>query len=87
VIKKLQSPDKSDAEGGVDVTPAMAPLTFMIATCPLVLGLIKQEDETTSFISCLNAKLNTAKIPLKIPDSALCSANVWDQIAKTEVSK
>lgn len=87
VIKKFQSPTDSKAAGSVDVTPAMAPLTFMIATCPLVLGLIKQEGETNSFIDYLNAKLKKAKIQLKIPKEALCRENVWNQIAKTDVSK
>lgn len=37
VIKKFHSPSTDSAADSVDVTPAIAPLTFMIATCPLIL--------------------------------------------------
>ncbi|RQO76137.1 hypothetical protein DBR44_05475 [Aquitalea sp. FJL05] len=70
-----------------DVTPSMAPLTFMIAACPLVLGLIKSDKATQDFIKLLNASLKTANISLVIPGSALCSAEVWVEMAKTTLLK
>ena len=86
VTKKFLTPANETSAGSVDVTPDIAPLTFMIATCPLVLGLIKDEEDTKEFIRSLNAKLKTAKISLEIAESTLCSEAVWEKIGQTTVS-
>lgn len=84
VIKKFEC----SASNNVSVTPAAAPLAFMIASCPLVLGLIKHDKKAAEFIRGLNAKLNNdVQNFVPILESDLCSNEVWSAIGGAEVSK
>ena len=87
VIKKFQSPAKSLSPAGLDISADMAPLAFMIASCPLVLGLIKQDAVSRQFIDSLNAKLKPFCKEHTIPVDTLCNKQVWDCVGETTVSE
>ncbi|MDP4073879.1 hypothetical protein [Acidovorax sp. A1169] len=87
VIKKFQSPAKSASQASLDVTADMAPLAFMIASCPLVLGLIKHDAKSRPFIDSLNAKLTDFRGSHQIPHEVLCNQKVWDCVGQTTVSE
>ena len=86
VIKKFQEPAENDAHNTLNVTPEIAPLTFMIASCPLVLGLIKHDSQTRPFTESLNAKLKAFHGSYRIPYEALCNQHVWSTVGLTTVS-
>lgn len=87
VIKKFQPPAESDSKDSLDVTAVMAPLTFMIASCPLLLGLIKSDTKSKQFIDSLNDKLTKFRGNHVIPYHALCSAKVWNCVGQTTISE
>jgi len=87
VVKKFEQLAAQAASNSMNVSPAMTPLAFMIATCPLVLGLIRHDEKAKMFIRSLNALLRVALPRYEISESALCSEEVWLAIGKTEVSK
>jgi hypothetical protein len=74
-----------------DVQPSRAPLTFMIASCPLVLGLIcvksgRKDNTPDDFVNYLQT---TIKDHLKQDinlNNLTCSEDVWDEVAKIVVS-
>ncbi|HEY0906395.1 MAG TPA: hypothetical protein VGE17_04280, partial [Methylophilus sp.] len=83
VIKKFQpSTDKS-----LNITADMAPLAFMIASCPLVLGLIKHDAKSRPFIDSLNNKLNEFLGNHRISSDFFCNQKVWDNVGKTTISE
>lgn len=86
VIKKFQGPAENDSQETLNVTPKVAPLAFMIASCPLVLGLIKHDVKNRPFISSLNIKLADFRGSYKIPYEALCKQAVWSRVGQTTVS-
>lgn len=87
VIKKFEYLAKQVTKDNMNVSPAMAPLAFMIATCPLVLGLIKLDENVKKFLSSLNELLKGVAHYHEISDMAFCEEKVWLEIGKTEVSK
>lgn len=87
VVKKFEQLADQAASNSMNVFPTIAPLAFMIATCPLMLGLIRHDDKAKLFIRSLNALLMGALPSHVIAESALCSEEVWLAIGKTEVSK
>lgn len=91
VIKKFQKPTEGSAV--IDVTPSIAPLAFMIASCPLVLGLIKNQVKaqgikvpTTDFIDSLKAKLQDAGVTTQASIDMTCEPAVWAEIGKTTLA-
>jgi hypothetical protein len=87
VIKKFQTTAANASQASFDITADMAPLAFMIATCPLVLGLIKHDAKSKQFIDSLNAKLAAFRDSPEIPYEALCDKKVWSVIGQTTVSE
>jgi hypothetical protein len=87
VIKKFLTSPENASQNSLDITADMAPLTFMIASCPLVLGLIKHDGKVRPFINSLNTKLTTFRGDHRIPHNALCNQKVWDCIGKATVSE
>ncbi|MEE9929109.1 P-loop NTPase fold protein [Microvirgula aerodenitrificans] len=87
VMKKFQTPTASAPQPSLDITVRMAPLAFMVSSCPLVLGLIKRDAHTKSFICSLNAKLKDFRGSQEIPEEALCSPDVWNMLGKTTISE
>lgn len=91
VIKKfIKGADKSK---DIDVTPTIAPLTFMIASCPLLLGLIKEgkKGQTNNltmerFIGHLNNKLGDIT-QRTLNQKMTCSEATWTVLGKTTVSR
>lgn len=90
VIKKFTA----SAQGDIDVTPTIAPLTFMIASCPLLLGLIKEGSRgiskkfaMESFIKTLNTKLGAVGIQAALSEQVTCADGTWNIIGATTVSK
>ena len=90
VIRKfIRAADSKD----IDVTPTIAPLTFMIASCPLLLGLIKdgkkgQAKDLTmqKFVEALKAKLpNKPSSALK--KDVMCGQDAWSTLGKTTVTR
>lgn len=78
----------------IDVTPTIAPLTFMIASCPLLLGLIKEgkkgqaKDLTMkAFIDTLNTKLACIGTEPALDDHVTCDQSTWDVLGETAVSQ
>lgn len=87
VINKFQSPAENASQDSLDITADMAPLAFMIASCPLVLGLIKHDVKSRTFIESLNTKLENFRGSHKIPTDVLCNQKIWDCIGQTTVSE
>lgn len=90
VFKKFMD----SASVGIDVTPKVAPLTFMIASCPLLLGLVEDRKKgtaknltMTSFVEKLNTKLEAIGITAKLSDDVTCPEAVWTTLGATTVSK
>lgn len=90
VFKKFMA----SASGGIDVTPNIAPLTFMIASCPLLLGLIEDRKKGTaknltmaSFVHALNSKLDAIGISAALSDDVTCAEAAWKILGATTVSK
>lgn len=90
VFKKFMA----SASGGIDVTPNIAPLTFMIASCPLLLGLIEDRKKGTaknltmgSFVDALNSKLGAIGITSELSDDMTCAEATWKILGATTVSK
>jgi hypothetical protein len=91
VMKKFTKNPKSNY---IDVTPTIAPLTFMIASCPLLLGLIKDGPRGTgreltmeSFVTTLETKLKATPIKAKLSNQVTCAEETWKTIGATTVSK
>lgn len=91
VIKKLIRVADSKA---IDVTPTIAPLTFMIASCPLLLGQIKagkkgQAKNLTmdAFIDALNNQLNLSNTDLALKYGVTCNQKTWSALGETSVSQ
>lgn len=91
VIKKFLKPTEGSAV--IDVTPSIAPLAFMIASCPLVLGLIKNQVKaqgikvpTKDFIDNLKTKLEFAGVTTQTNIHLTCEPAVWAAIGKTTVA-
>lgn len=90
VIRKfIRGADSKD----IDVTPTIAPLTYMIASCPLLLGLIKdgkkgQAKSLTmeAFVNALNTKLQDIKTLTTLNLDVTCDQNTWSVLGKTTVS-
>ena len=90
VLKKFIAP----ASGDIDVTPNIAPLTFMIASCPLLLGLIEDRKKGTgksltmqSFVETLNSKLAAIGITAELSVDVTCVAEAWECLGATTVSR
>lgn len=90
VLKKFMD----SASGGIDVTPNIAPLTFMIASCPLLLGLIEDRKKgraknltMASFVDALNDKLGAIGITAALRDDVTCAEAAWEILGATTVSK
>ena len=90
VIKKFMS----SASGQIDVNPNIAPLTFMIASCPLLLGLIKdgkkgvgKELTMDVFVQTLNTKLKKSSKPTDLQNNVTCPTATWGLLGQTTVSK
>ncbi|MDH1428153.1 hypothetical protein N5J23_15025 [Comamonas aquatica] len=90
VIKKFMALTPGD----IDITPTIAPLTFMIASCPLLLGLIKDGSRGTgreltmeSFVTTLGTKLKAIGIQAKLSNQVTCADETWKTIGATTVSK
>lgn len=64
------------------------PLTYMIATCPLILGLIENKNKTHNHVASLLAPLGDENsIEAKqITNRILCQKLDWDRIEKTYVA-
>lgn len=92
VIKKfLKGANKSK---DIDVTPTIAPLTFMIASCPLLLGLIKEGKKgltnnltMENFIDYLNNKLELIGTQRTLNKKITCSEATWKVLGETTVSR
>jgi len=71
--------------------PEIAPLTFMIASCPLVLGLINRKGTNktinpTHFVLTIQDLLKSCKIN-NVPDVQwICEPEVWSAVSETTVS-
>ncbi len=90
VLKKFIAP----TQGDIDVTPQIAPLTFMIASCPLLLGLIEdgqkgrvKEMTMQAFVEKLNSKLAIIGVTEKLIVDVTCHSDVWKILGETTVSK
>jgi hypothetical protein len=90
VFKKFMA----SASGGIDVTPNIAPLTFMIASCPLLLGLIEDRKKGTAknltmafFVDALNSKLGAIGITAALSNDVTCAEDAWKILGATTVSK
>ncbi|WP_396268098.1 hypothetical protein [Ideonella sp.] len=90
VIRKfIRAADSKD----IDVTPTIAPLTFMIASCPLLLGLIKDgqkglaKDLTMQrFVQALGEKLNI-ETSAALNQDVMCDQQTWSIIGETTVTR
>lgn len=90
VIRKfIRAADSKD----IDVTPTIAPLTFMIASCPLLLGLIKDghkglaKDLTMQkFVEALGSKLET-ETSAALNHDVMCHQNTWSILGQTTVTR
>ncbi len=88
VIRKfIRADDSKD----IDVTPTIAPLTFMIASCPLLLGLIKDGKKGKSkdltmqkFVEALKAKLPN-ETSSALNDDLMCDQGTWSRLGETTV--
>lgn len=89
VIKKFIPADSKY----IDVTPTIAPLTFMIASCPLLLGLIQNEQKGRAIRLTMEAFVDNLNTKLKIETTAalnqdvLCDSGTWSILGTTTVSK
>lgn len=90
VLKKFIAPTPGD----IDVTPEIAPLTFMIASCPLLLGLIadSKKGRTKSltmqkFVETLNNKLAAIEIAAEFSVDVMCTTEAWKHLGETTVSR
>lgn len=90
VIKKFMG----SASGHIDVKPNIAPLTFMIASCPLLLGLIKHgkkgvgnELTMDAFVQTLNTKLQSISKQADLKNNVTCATETWKLLGQTTVSK
>lgn len=93
VIKKFIK--VADTSKDIDVTPTIAPLTFMIASCPLLLGLIKEGKKGQTkhltmerFIEHLHDKLGVKGTQRTLNPKMTCSeATTWKVLGETTVSR
>lgn len=74
----------------VDISPRLAPLTYMIATCPLILGLLKRDQKSKrpssyDFAQELERQLDGVRLPVALSD-LVCSDDVWDAIGLITVA-
>jgi hypothetical protein len=90
VIKKFMG----SASRQIDVKPNIAPLTFMIASCPLLLGLIKDgkkgvgKDLTMdAFVQTLNTKLQNIIEEADLKNNVMCATETWNLLGQITVSK
>jgi len=72
----------------VSVTPANMPLTFLISSCPLILGLLRHHT-----ISVVGKKLSSPYAdllnilqPYGVNDSALCDGKTWDLLNESFIA-
>lgn len=86
VMEKFSIPPKGRMEIRLNIAVEMAPLTFMIASCPLVLGLIKHEKNSEEFLKNISVKLSEFCACEPLPPDLLCSQVVWDLIGRTTVA-
>lgn len=73
-----------------NASPEFTPLTYMIATCPLILGLIKQTPKSkrpnsSDFTVSLQSKLEANGISSNLT-GLTCDAKVWAKIAAITIS-
>lgn len=87
VINKFKEFADSPSQENLNITADMAPLAFMIASCPLVLGLIRRGSGSQGFVDSLNAKLKEFGGNHVISHEALCSTKVWDLLGETTISE
>ncbi|WP_123767419.1 P-loop NTPase fold protein [Achromobacter xylosoxidans] len=87
VIEKFKEFNENSPRKGLDVTARMAPLAFMIASCPLVLGLIRQGTSSKEFVENLNKKLKEFSGNKEISHEALCPPAVWAIVGETTISE
>lgn len=87
VINKLKEPVNEESPANLNITADIAPLAFMIASCPLVLGLIKRDPKSIQLVDILNAKLKKFRGKYEIPLSVMCDPSVWDIIGQITVSE
>lgn len=90
VLKKFIAP----ASGSIDITPNIAPLTFMIASCPLLLGLIEDGQKGTAkyltmqrFVETLNSKLAAIEKTEELNVDVTCGARAWELLGETTISR
>lgn len=75
-----------------DVALNIAPLTFMIASCPLLLGLIKEGRKgtartTNEFVAALQSKLTESPSSVYFANQVTCDHKTWEVLGQTTVSK
>jgi len=87
VVKKFDYLSSQLSGNTIGDLPLVAPLALMIATCPLVLGLIKVDEGALRFSSSLNKLLERVPNYKILDHSAFCEEEVWRTVGKTEVSK
>jgi len=65
------------------VSPTVAPLSYMIATCPLILGLIEQSKraKSTAFVNQLREKLDEARKATKKNGASFASKLTGESLA------
>lgn len=68
------------------ITVDMAPLAFMLASCPLILGLIKRDRRSEGFVDDLNKGLKLINSEF-VSKSMLCDSDLWKLIGETTVSE
>ncbi|MEJ5031192.1 P-loop NTPase fold protein [Comamonas sp. MYb69] len=86
VIEKFSIPEGEKNEIRLNLSVSMAPLTFIIASCPLVLGLIKSDEKSREFVENLSVKLKEFHGFDTLDAKMLCSEVVWNTVGKTTIS-